>query len=231
MNRQQILMPVSLVILAAAIGNTWYQSSSSESGSAVSARTADTSGMQMTVTRQDASNQHRASGNDASVISANGRDSETQPTTKQRNQAAATQQNANTETDSEAPPFLSPIDHQTIADEEAEKLISGLNDEFYQQDTDEHWSVQSSNQIYSYFDQMAQTESKGTSELRSVECRTSLCKVEVLHENAAAAEDFFLRFPSTVNNSLPSISYQFENLPDGRVDVVMYLATDTTSDR
>lgn len=76
---------------------------------------------------------------------------------------------------------------------------------------------------------LAVTEASDSEELAGsivdgVECRSSLCRVEVSHADAEAAGQFELLFPMQVADALPQIRYFTEQLGDGRSITVMYLA-------
>ena len=129
------------------------------------------------------------------------------------------------------PAPTTPLQDQEAGDAEQQNNLNALNNQFLAQSTDEQWSVQSTDQIYGYFNQLNQQQTGSHAELRSVECRTSLCRVEVIHDDAASADDFYLKFPQDVGENLPSITYKIENLPDGKIDVLMFLASASFNDQ
>lgn len=124
-----------------------------------------------------------------------------------------------------------PLQDQESGDLEQQNNLNALNNQFLAQSTDEQWSAQSTDQIYGYFNQSNQQPTGSHAELRSVECRSSLCRVEVVHDDATSADDFYLKFPQEVGEYLPSITYKVENLPDGKIDVLMFLASASFNDQ
>ncbi len=223
MNHQQIYLPISILLVAGFVGKTWHDASSSNQNTenlvepyVIEERViTESPSRQVARPLESISVQHAAPANHSS----------------QSNTPTSTSTLSPLDTESAAPPVADPVNSPSEEDESLKEMINELDAAFHAQSTDEHWSMNSSNQIYAYFDQMSQQESNFGSELRSVECRASLCKVEVLHESSVAADEFFLRFPGSVGSALPSISYQFENMPDGKINVLMFLASATDTAR
>lgn len=231
MNHQQIYLPISILLVAGFVGKTWHDASSSNQNTenlvepyVIEERVIEEHpSMQGARPIESIGEQHAAPANRmVQKLS----DHSSQPTTP-----SSTSTMSPLDTESSAPPVADPVNSPSAEDESLKEMINELDAAFHAQSTDEQWSLNSSNQIYAYFDQMSQQESNFGSELRSVECRASLCKVEVLHESAVAADEFFLRFPGSVGSALPSISYQFENMPDGKINVLMFLASATDTAR
>lgn len=95
--------------------------------------------------------------------------------------------------------------------------------QFWQESVDQLWAQQSSQQVVDYFSQ-TQLAHEYLSVLNDVECRTSRCKVEVVHDSPQAAEEFELDFPVNMAGHLNGVSYQSDQRLDGRIAVVMYLS-------
>lgn len=93
---------------------------------------------------------------------------------------------------------------------------------FWQESVDEIWAQQSGQQIADYFAEIG-VDDGAMSVLNNVECRSSRCKVEVVHDDQQAVEEFELAFPIRMADSLHSITYQTDVRQDGRIAVVMYL--------
>lgn len=220
MNYQQIYLPISILFVAGFVGKTWYDASSSNP---VTENVVQTYVIEENPPAQTARPIESFSAQNATPVKGAEQHSMNPP------RAQTPQSSSNnvspSDIDSTSPPVADPVTTPQAEDESLQEMINALDAAFHAQSTDESWSLNSSNQIYAYFDLMSQEESNFASELRSVECRSSLCKVEVLHDSAVAADEFFLRFPGSVGGALPSISYQFENMPDGRINVLMFLAS------
>jgi len=94
---------------------------------------------------------------------------------------------------------------------------------FWRESVDDIWAQQSSQQVVDYFSQ-TQSGRDDMSVLNDVECRSSRCKGEVVHDNPQAAEEFELDFPATMAGHLNGITYRTDQRLDGRIAVVMYLS-------
>ncbi len=103
------------------------------------------------------------------------------------------------------------------------RYINKLEQSFYDQDQDYVWSAQASDTITHFFDSQSVQWDKTHSELNSLECGAKLCKMEVVHGDQAAADEFALEFPQSVAVDMPEISYDYETLSNGKISVVMYL--------
>lgn len=122
------------------------------------------------------------------------------------------------DTSSDAPAPAQPYEQSALQDAVFDRAAQA----FGQEPVDEIWAQQSSQQIADYFAELSGADSPA-SILNNVECRSSRCKVEVLHEDLQALEDFALRFPLSVTGALHNMMFHTEELPDGRIAVVMYL--------
>ena len=103
-------------------------------------------------------------------------------------------------------------------------LIGNLENQFDNESRDNTWSANASAAITSYFDNLSSNGKGQTSYLDSVDCRSSLCKVEVTNVNAEAAQEFAMTFPMTVGPELPSATYDYHPRANGQVDLTLYLS-------
>jgi len=111
------------------------------------------------------------------------------------------------------------LDAEQMANEELERMM--IMDRMFQAEpTDEQWSYNVTQMVTDVFrdiDAMHTTLSR-------VQCRSTLCLVEVEHSDAEAAEEFDLYFPINVGEALPQANYYTENFDDGSSRVTMYFA-------
>jgi hypothetical protein len=117
------------------------------------------------------------------------------------------------------------IDLEAMAQEEeyqAQERIARLNTGFEAERTDIQWSPEATDSITRAFE----SEELARSTLYGVECRSTTCRVEVEHENAADLSDFELWFPLQVGDTLPKFTMRHEEQSDGRVSTVVYMMRD-----
>lgn len=98
--------------------------------------------------------------------------------------------------------------------------------QFWDEKTDEVWAASSSDHIADFFEQQdSRLEGAFGSKLNNVECRSTMCKVEVVHDDLKAEQDFGLKFATgLVDQQIKSITFQSEKNPDGRIVEVMYVS-------
>ncbi|MGH8520166.1 MAG: hypothetical protein ACREU9_01710 [Gammaproteobacteria bacterium] len=104
------------------------------------------------------------------------------------------------------------------ADKDYERMQI-INNVFSAEPTDRQWSAETNNLVKQFFEDVEPLQV----DLSDVECRSTLCRVEVNYKDAAA-DEFALRFPMHVGKALPNITYHYEQHDDGHTSVVMYLA-------
>ena len=113
------------------------------------------------------------------------------------------------------------LDPEKLASQELERMTT--MDRFFQEEaTDEQWSRDVTRMVTEVFQDMDASHTA----LSRVQCRSTLCLVEVEHSDAEAAEEFALYFPIDVGEALPQASYYTENFDDGSSRVTMYFARD-----
>jgi hypothetical protein len=64
------------------------------------------------------------------------------------------------------------------------------------------------------------------SEMKSVDCRATLCRLQVTHTDTGTLKRFVEDFPSSVGSGLPRMTLQPMQNPDGTIDTVVYFAKD-----
>ncbi len=85
---------------------------------------------------------------------------------------------------------------------------------------DATWVAQATDAI----EQAMEDKALAGSELHDLECRSTLCRVEVAHQNPIARADFMLRFAMMVGPVLPSMTAQPIEGDDGSSTSSIYLA-------
>lgn len=99
------------------------------------------------------------------------------------------------------------------------KRMEMINSVFLSENTDYQWATK----ITKLITQPLENGEQVRTILSDVECRATLCRVEVNHEDATAAGEFELQLSMQVGESLPQINYFHEPQDDGSINVVMYL--------
>ncbi|EDZ66862.1 hypothetical protein NOC27_189 [Nitrosococcus oceani AFC27] len=133
--------------------------------------------------------------------------------------------NVENEGDSPASAQLTEQDMIAAAEEEDykyRKRMEIMERVFLSENIDPQWSTKTSGLITQHLEKGEQTKTN----LEDVDCRATLCRVAVNHQDAAVAEEFQLQFPMQMAEALPQINYLYEQQADGSVSMVMYLARD-----
>ncbi|MCH9697566.1 MAG: hypothetical protein K0U68_05635 [Gammaproteobacteria bacterium] len=112
-----------------------------------------------------------------------------------------------------------PMINQEQQDKEFER-IDIIKNAFQAEQTDTQWSMEITDSITSFFNS---TNASG-SVLSQVNCRTTLCIVEVEYENTSAMDEFDLDFQLHMASQLPQSNYATEQNDDGSLTVTMYMA-------
>ena len=136
------------------------------------------------------------------------------------------QASAVADTQAVSEPPIADAQSPLLADANAPAVSKGFERDaqaFWNEPVDEIWAQQSSQQISDYFAGLEPRDGL-MSVLNDVECRTNRCKVEVVHDDQQAVEDFELAFPIRMAGQLHGITYQTDERLDGRIAVVMYLS-------
>ncbi|MEQ1557413.1 MAG: hypothetical protein ABL933_00565 [Methyloglobulus sp.] len=126
-----------------------------------------------------------------------------------------------------------PISHTTRADVDASQRqqqdrINALENDFQQQSANLKWSATASNIIQDAFENRGKANDKGFSRgtIKSVECRTSMCRVEINQSDHNAYQKLLEDFPREVaaKAKLPRMITQPTQNPDGTIDTLVFLS-------
>lgn len=98
--------------------------------------------------------------------------------------------------------------------------LAKLDDEFKSEARDEQWSLNMKQKITVFFE----NDKAAQSSVSSMDCHSTICQIEVKHDNKEAEEKFSLEFPFSLGSSFSSTTFgnRIED-PDGSSSVVMYL--------
>lgn len=103
---------------------------------------------------------------------------------------------------------------------EEEEQERQLGAHFAAQSVDTVWSLDTAQLV----SEAALSEGLAGSSIDGIECRSSLCRVEVSHADPAAASEFALWFPVVLGEALPQIRYFHEQRDYGPPVTVLYMA-------
>lgn len=109
----------------------------------------------------------------------------------------------------------------------ADTAITDIHNQFLQENINESWSENTRHLITQLFDTTNKEEQSVNSALNNLQCRATVCRAEIVHQDRQSAEEFALRFPQQLAGVLPEVTYQNDIHEDGTVSVVMYLASST----
>lgn len=98
-----------------------------------------------------------------------------------------------------------------------------IESNFEAEDSDDDWSIMAENRLNDAFDD----QELSSYFLQSVECHTSLCKMEILHDKGADMTDFRFTLREKISDILPAGAIQPNPYVQG--GSIIYLATDTYS--
>ncbi len=100
--------------------------------------------------------------------------------------------------------------------------VEWIDSGFMSEIIDPAWASQSSASIY----QVLETDEFANTSMIDMECRATLCRIEVEHDDNESAERFALGFPMGVSESFSKLtSHQSEN-EDGSSNTVIYAIRD-----
>ncbi len=103
---------------------------------------------------------------------------------------------------------------------QAQERYTAFNKGFDDDYIDPQWSLEMTTTINQAFNAV---HLSGT-EVTEVECHSSLCRVEVFHNDHQAINEFVHQFPIEVAQALPRINYHYKSHEDGSVSMVAFLA-------
>lgn len=107
------------------------------------------------------------------------------------------------------------------AEQQAAEQRSALNTVFEEETIDADWSTDATQALERAF----ASEELSNASVHSAECRSTLCRVDVEHEDPEKAGEFEMWFGKQIAEMLPRFSL-FQEEVDGRAITVVYLARD-----
>jgi hypothetical protein len=84
---------------------------------------------------------------------------------------------------------------------------------------DTQWSVDTTGVLT----QVLASATLAATTVQDIECRTTVCRLAVEHEDRLALDQFALMFPLQVAEGLPQLTYFHDQEEDGRIHTVVYL--------
>jgi hypothetical protein len=109
--------------------------------------------------------------------------------------------------------------HLQEADAAPEAVAMSLDDAFADEPRDAGWALETEESLY----RQLSTPDIGVSALAMIECRTSLCAIEGLHEDNAGQERFMDEFPALLEEGMSGYVHT-DIAADGRPVTRIYLA-------
>ena len=97
-----------------------------------------------------------------------------------------------------------------------------IGDSFETQSADIGWATDARDSIHRALHSSAPEGTHAT----QVECRATLCRLELWHEDTGNIGDFVRRFPSLVDHLMPRLAISQSGRDDGTVDMTIYLMRD-----
>lgn len=110
--------------------------------------------------------------------------------------------------------------HNEEEQKKQDEHIDVIKNAFQTQETDEQWSADVTESITAVF----ADKSFSDTALAQVQCRSTLCIVEVDHPNSSAVDEFDMEFQMQMGGQLPQTNYTSKQNDDGSVTVTMYMA-------
>lgn len=108
------------------------------------------------------------------------------------------------------------------AERRAYERIQLIETSLQQEHVDASWSTEASDAIEQTFD----SEELAGASLVDLECRSTLCRVEVLHDDSEQLTEFQLLFPNKIGHILPQLTLDHVEEGDSSTSTVIYLARD-----
>jgi hypothetical protein len=116
---------------------------------------------------------------------------------------------------------MDPIEMAKKQEEQRAKDFDLINNAFLAEASDQEWSSKTTALATSFFE----SEAGAKIGLSDIECRKTLCKIEINNPSSANANDnLMLRFPMHVEKELSQASFFYEQTGDGSTNVIIYLA-------
>jgi hypothetical protein len=112
-----------------------------------------------------------------------------------------------------------------VSEAEQERIMleqmDAIENDFQSEEFDDDWSIMAEDRIIEVFD----NPNLSSHYLQSMECRSSLCKLEVSHDQSADMTDFRFKLRDKITDILPAGAIR----PGGKGVSVIYLAKDSNS--
>jgi hypothetical protein len=118
---------------------------------------------------------------------------------------------------------LTDAEIQETTQRQRERNSARLRDYFQVEPADAAWSQQTTDLIKNRF---ADTEELAKTPILAAECRSTLCRVEVSHEDSGRQAEFEATLPMLFGGELPRTMMFAEEQPDGSIRQTVYLARD-----
>jgi len=115
---------------------------------------------------------------------------------------------------------MNPIEMGKKQEDQRTKELDLVNNAFLAETSDPQWAPEATTLVSSFFESDAGAKIK----LSDLECRKTLCKVEISKPDSAEANDnLMLNFPMHVSKALSQSSSYYTQNEDGTTRVTMYL--------
>lgn len=125
-----------------------------------------------------------------------------------------------------SPPQPEPTAEQLKHQHEAR--LAAIDKDFQSETPELEWATKTSTVIQDVFDSIGSNGNKRAdlngSSLQDLECRASLCKIEVNHIDQKAARNFTRNFLSSVSHDLSRMVPELQQNPDGSFTTRAYMA-------
>jgi hypothetical protein len=108
---------------------------------------------------------------------------------------------------------------ETVADRLRQETMAAREKSFWQEPIGSRWSSEASSAVMDVLD----SKDGDRLEVLSLECRTRICRVELVADEAGDAATMLPMFLLRVDPTLPSATTNQVEYPDGRRGVVVYL--------
>jgi hypothetical protein len=118
---------------------------------------------------------------------------------------------------------LTAAEIQETTQRQRERNSAKLRDYFQAEPADSAWSKPTTDLIENRF---ANAEELAHTPLLATECRSTLCRIEVSHEDGGRQAEFESTLPMLLGGELPRTMMFAEEQPDGSIRQTVYLARD-----
>lgn len=119
------------------------------------------------------------------------------------------------------------IADSALAQRDRQAKLDAIEQAFQHQPLATKWGSAANAAIEQAFETLNQTTGGAEfagSEMTSVDCRETLCRLEITHADMDSVRRFIEDFPRSVGPGLPRMTLEPSQNPDGSIDTVVYLA-------